>query len=263
MDPEVGFIHTEIDQRLYKFPHKKIQEYFAAKWIVENWSSKNAHDSLNKMMNDSEFPLYSSVLVFIAGLLANKKDLLDKFLDDFFETVKEFLEQSCYCKKMDLLFAILAETWKEEDSEKILKLVQGIEPFKKTKAPNAFPLDMSYRAAQGLALIVRKIQTTRLDLSGIMISNDVAKVIAVKCLKKNCKLKSVKFNHSYLYPDGIKVVCDAFKSMVSLEEIDLTACNFANEGLLAIADLLVNGNHGITSLQLGNHLHRPVEKEQV
>ncbi|XP_028396571.1 uncharacterized protein LOC114520492 [Dendronephthya gigantea] len=263
MDSEVGLICTEMDQMTCKFAHEKIRDYFAARWIVENWSSKKTQDSLDTMMNDSENSVYSSVLVFVAGLLSNMKDLLHTFLDNFLKTVREYLEQSFYCNKMDLFLSIVAEIWKEENSEKILKLFQGFEPFRKAKGPTVFPLDMSHGAAQGLSLIVRGIQATRLNLSGIKISNEVASIIAAKCLKKNCKVKSVKFSNSYLYPEAIKVVCNEFKSMLSLKEVDLTCGHFAtNDGLHAIADLL-NDLPGITSLHLENNPDQSIEKEQI
>ncbi len=245
MDPKVGFLCANPKDRSYKFVHEKLQQYFAARWSVKN-------RSLEVFFHNTP----SSVLIFTAGLLAEKKDdRLLQFLEMLTKPVSEtFFQDSCYCNTMDPFLASVAEAWTEETSETILSLCTGFEPFKKTNTPNGYPLELSYSAAQGLGLIVRKLELSKLNLSAIMISPSAAKIIASKCLQGNSMLKSVKFNRSCLSSHAVKAVCTAFASMLRLEEVDLSCCHFGDEGVYAIANLIQHGECGITSLQLGKDL---------
>ena len=248
VDHKVGFLCADPRNKSYGFAHRKLQEYFAARQKVENWDLEELKRSLGTIP--------APVLIFIAGLLAEKKDRrLLEFLEMLTISLSgTFFQDSCFCDTMDLFLACVAEAWNKQTSKAILDLCKGFEPFKGTKSPSGFPLQMSHGAAHGLALIVRGLRVSKLNLNAIIISPSEARVIASKCLQGNGMLKSIKFSHSFLCSEGVKTVCAACASMPKLEELDLSCSHFGNEGLQAVADLIKHGQHGMKSLQLDNHL---------
>ena len=215
-------------------------------------------EGLMDWLMEKSLPL--SVCLFLAGLLAeNDEKRLFQFLKEF--TKLPFFQESCCCDRMDLFLACLAEAWNERNSEEILNICTGIEPFKSTKTPNNFPLVMSHGAAQGLGYIVPNLELTALNLSGIIIRYPEAKIIASKCFHKRSKLKSVKFSHSCLSSNSVQVICEALAAMLKLEEVDLSLCSLRTIGLKAVANLILNAKGEIKSLHLvedldENHLKR-------
>ena len=225
---------------------------------MENWEIEKLKSCL------STIP--ASVLIFIAGLLAEKKDgRLLQFLKMLTISMSEtFFKDSCYCNTMDLFLACVAEAWNEQTCKAILDLCKSLEPFRGTKTPDGLPLHMSHGAALGLALIVRKLKVTKLNLSAIIISLPEAKIIASECLKGNSTLKSVKFSYTCLRSEAVRIVSDSCAGMLRLEEIDLSCCHCGDEGLYAIARLIEHGKGEILSLQLASVLDvNSLKKEQV
>ena len=260
MDSRVGFFDLEMGHRSFKFSHYKLQLFFIARWIVNNWDKKQLERLLKTIpSSDPAFP------TLVAGVLAEKKDSTSvQFLEALTKsTCESFIEDSCYCKRTDLFLACIAEAWTKKNSEPILKLCKGFKPFRKNKTPNGFPLEMSHGAAQALGLIVKKLSLTSLNLSGILIPLSAVKVIASECLQKNNLLESVTFSHSCLCPDAVETVCAAFSTMHRLKEVNLSCCNFGDKGLKAVADFVKKCIGQYLTLRLADHLDYHVEKEQV
>lgn len=261
MDPRVGFLDRELEHGALKFSSHSLQLYFAARRIVNHWNQEKLERFLETI--ESSHP---AVLTLVAGLMAEKEDgTLFRFLKALTKsTCENFFEDSCYCKRMDLFLACIAEAWTEKNSKPILQLCKDLKPFRKNKTPNGYPLEMSHGAAQALGLIVRELtELTSLNLSGILIPLWEVKLIASKCLQNNNMLESVTFSHSCLCPDAVQTVCTAFSTMLRLEEVNLSCCNFGDKGLIAVAHLVRKCSGQIVALQLAHHLDYHVEKEQV
>ena len=262
MNLKVGFLDFDLEHESFKFSHDKLRLYFMARWIDNRCNQERLEGHLKTIQSS-----YPAALILVAGLKAERKNhsLLLQFLEAL--TTKSttskanFFEDSCYCKTMDLFLACIAEAWTEKNSDVILKLCKELKPFRKNKTPNGYPLKMSHGAAQGLGLLVRKLELSSLNLSGILIPLSEVKEIASKSLWKNNMLESVTFSHSCLCPDAVEVVCTAFSTMLRLKEVNLSCCNLGDKGLLAVAELVKNGP--IVTLKLADHLEYKVEKEQV
>ena len=260
MNPKVGFLYFDLEHKSFKFSHDKLKLYFMARWIDNRCNQERLEGHLKTIQSS-----YPAALILVAGLKVETKNhtLLLQFLVALTtkSMCENFFEDSCYCKTMDLFLACIAEAWTEKNSSAILELCKELKPFRKNKTPNGYPLKMSHGAAQGLGLIVRMLELSSLNLSGILIPLSEVKVIASKCLWKNNMLESVTFSHSCLSPDAVEVVCIAFSTMLRLEEVNLSCCNLGDKGLLAVAELVKTGQ--IVTLKLADHLEYKVEKEQV
>lgn len=238
--------------------HKKLQQFFAAKWMLQNRGLDGIESALNDKTGATIKP---GVLIFIAGLLGEDKDdkRLLPFLKIFTKSVSTtFVEDSCYCEEMDAFLACVAEAWNEKNAPAILPFCEGFEPFKKLQTFSSFPSIMTCGAANGLSLLMRKLRIEKLHLSGILIFESVAKIIASKCLENNSMIKCVNFSHCCLSSNAMIIVCQAFMSMGRLEDLDLSCCNIGKEGLKLLAEVLQHGL--VKSLQLGSQYERVTTK---
>lgn len=256
------------DKGFHCFAHKSIQEFLATKWLVKNWSSTMPRE-VATMLEDVNIAKFHSILVFIAGLLSNEPDksLLSEFIQRLSTSScqESFLEKGHYCYRMQILLECCYEAWQEESgkclkssvvTEVIQNQIEGINLFTKVITPGAFPPIMSSAELEGLSLIITTMKLSTLDMSGILLQENKARILADKCLKNNCFLKCVKFSNCCLSPHAVETICLALESMPKLEIVDLSRCNLSDKGLTAVAHLLENSKSTIRTLQLGDYCDR-------
>ena len=266
------------------FTHLTVQEFFAAKHLVDTKSSEGIEEFVCKNINDGRWQV---VLQFVAGLLKSSSDIFIKLLPELTEKRREPMS----FKREELTFWPATEEDKhlavqvckclyEINDEQQQVLQSKIEKIQFNavefsdcslapidvaavlhfleNAEEVLYINLSANQLRDLGAIeVRKIIVKRerklkqLDLSENDLTNNAAKDFAEAFKHSNCKLESLDLSYNNLTDNAAKDFAEAFKhSNCKLESLDLSDNNFTDNAAKDLGEALKHTNCKLESLDL-------------
>ena len=270
------------------FTHLTVQEFFAAKHLVDTKTKEKIERFVCKNINDGRWQV---VLQFVAGLLKSSSDIFIKLLPELTEKRTEYIPskpeeltfwpateedkdqavQVCKC-----LYEINDEQQQPILQNKIEKIqfnavefgscslapidVAAVLHFLKNAEEVLF-INLSSNQLRDLGAIeVRKIIVKRerklkqLDLSENDLTNNAAKDFAEAFKHSNCKLESLNLAGNNFTDNAAKDLGEALKhSNCKLESLHLSDNKLTDNAAKDLGEALKHSNCKLKSLSLGNN----------
>ena len=267
------------------FTHLTVQEFFAAKHLVDTETNEGIGEFVCKYINDGTWQV---VLQFVAGLLKSSSDIFIKLLPEFTEKRTELM----FSKTEELTF------WpgKREDNHLAVQVCKCLYEINDEQQPilqkkiekikfNAVdfsdcslaPIDVAAvlhfldNAEEVLYINLRKnalgdlsanevkkfiINRERklkwLDLSYDNLTDNAAKDVAAALKHNNCKLESLYLVDNNLTDNAAKDLGEALKhSNCKLESLRLSTKNLTDNAAKDLGEALKHSNCKLKSLDLG------------
>ena len=268
------------------FTHLTVQEFSAAKHLVDTKSSEGIEEFVCKYIKDGTWQV---VLQFVAGLLKNSSDIFIKLLPELTKKTTK-----CISSKPELSFwpatredkdvalqvcKCLYEINDEQQpilQNKIEKIKFNAVDFKECSlapidvaavlhflenAEEVLYIDLSYNELGDLgANEVKKIMVNRerklkwLNLSSNNLTDNGAKDLGEALKHSNCKLKSLDLSANNLTDNAAKDLGEALKhSNCKLKSLALFANNLTDNAAKDLGKALKHSNCKLKSLDLGVH----------
>ena len=267
------------------FTHLTVQEFFAAKYLVDTESSEKIGEFVRNHINDGTWQV---VLQFVAGLLKSSSDIFIKLLPELTEKTTERISskpeeltfwpateedkhlavQVCKC-----LYEINDEQQQPILQNKIEKIqFNAVEFFDCSLAPidvaavlhfleNAEEVLSIYLSLNQLrdlgAIEVRKIivkkerKLKKLDLNSNNLTDNAAKDLGEALKHSNCKLESLDLSYNKLTDNAAKDLGEALKhSNCKLESLFLSYNDFTDNAAKDLGKALKHSNCKLESLDL-------------
>ena len=270
------------------FTHLTVQEFFAAKHLVDTKTNKGIERFVCSHINDGTWQV---VLQFIAGLLKNSTDIFIELLPK--ATIKRNYESSkpktltswpayededlavqvCKClyeindeqqqvlqnkiEKIEFNAVIFTlRSFAPIDVAAVLHFLEDAEEVLLINLSNNKLGDLAMSANEVKKFIVnreRKLKTV--DLSNNNFTDNAAKDFAAALRHSNCKLESLDLFHNNLTDNAAKDLGEALKhSNCKLESLDLSCNNFTDNAAKDLGEALKHSNCKLESLYLlGNN----------
>ena len=265
----------EKPQAQYCFQHLTIQEFFAAKHLVDNMKEAKLREFVSHHITDGAWQV---VLQFVAGLLSDR----DEPLTDIFTNL---LPVSTYEKEDRELEPGKVTCWPSED-DKYLAL---------TLCHCLYEIDADDSAVQNRvreidfnAVVFENCQLGPVDCTAIvnfvkmhneilMINlrlNNIGRlgckelseflVLSTSVSDGNYKLSSLELSATNLTDEGVKYLAEALKdSNCELNSLNLTDNNLTNEGIKYLAEALKHSNCKLKSLNLTEVIDNNLSNERI
>ena len=266
------------------FTHLTVQEFFAAKHLVDTKTKEKIERFVGKHINDGTWQV---VLQFVAGLLKSWSDIFIKLLPEL--TVKkenpassERKTLTCWPARKDKHLAVqvckcLYEINDEQQQpilqNKIEKIQFNAVEFRGCSlapidvaavlhflenAEEVLFLTLSFNQLRDLGAIeVRKIIVKRerklkqLNLSYNHLTNNAAKDFAEALIHSNCKLESLHLSFNKLTDNTAKDLGEALKhSNCKLKSLDLRGNNLTDNAAKDLGEALKHSSCKLKSLHL-------------
>ena len=268
------------------FTHLTVQEFFAAKYLVDTESSEKIGEFVHDHINDGRWQV---VLQFVAGLLKSSSDIFIKLLPELTEK-KENPESSepktltCWPARKDKDLAVqVCKCLYEINDEQQPVLQNKIEKIKF----NAVEFSQCSLAPIDVAAVLHFLENAEevLDINlsnntlGDLGANEVKKFIVnrerkLKCLNlfknnltdnaakdlgealkhRNCKLKSLDLRYNNFTDNAAKDLGEALKhSNCKLESLYLRYNNFTDNAAKDLGEALKHSNCKLESLYLSDN----------
>ena len=267
------------------FTHLTVQEFFAAKHLVDTKTKEKIERFVRKNINDGRWQV---VLQFVAGLLKSSSDIFIKLLPELTEKRKERIfskpegltfwpatkedkhlaVQVCKC-----LYEINDEQQQPILQNKIEKIQFNAVDFSDCSlapidvtavlhflenAEEVLYINLSGNQLRDLGAIeVRKIIVKRerklkqLNLSNNNLTNNAAKDFAEALEHSNCKLESLDLSQNKLTDNAAKDLGEALKhSNCKLESLNLDFNNLTDNAAKDLGEALKHSNCKLKSLYL-------------
>ena len=242
------------------FTHLTVQEFFAAKHLVDTKTKEKIERFVCKRVNDGTWQV---VLQFVAGLLKSSSDIFIKLLPEF--TKKTTLKR--ISSKPELTF------WPgtRENKHLAVQVCKCLYEIKDEQQPtlqnkiekikfNAVEFSYCSLAPIDVAAVLHFVENAEevlyIDLShnvlGELGANEVKKIM----VKRERKLKWLNLTHSHLTDNAAKNLAAALKhSNCKLELLDLSDNKFTDNAAKDFAPALKQSNCKLKLLDLfGNNL---------
>ena len=270
------------------FTHLTVQEFFAAKHLVDTKTKEKIERFVRKNINDGTWQV---VLQFVAGLLKSLSDIFIKLLPEstwktteltpskreeltFWPATQEdkhLAVQVCKC-----LYEINDEQQQPILQNKIEKIkfnevdfsdcslapidVAAVLHFLEN-AEEVLIINLSANQLRDLGAIeVRKIIVKRerklkqLNLTSNNLTDNAAKDLGEALKHSNCKLQSLDLTDNYLTDNAAKDLGEALKnSNCKLESLDLTDNYLTDNAAKDLGEALKNSNCKLESLNLSDN----------
>ena len=268
------------------FTHLTVQEFFAAKYLVDTESSEKIGEFVRSHINDGTWQV---VLQFVAGLLKSSSDIFIKLLPELTEK-KENRESSepktltCWPATKDKGLAV-------QVCKCLYEINDELQPALQTKIGkikfNAVEFSACSLAPIDVAAVLHCLENAEevLDINlsinalGDFGANEVKKFIVnrerkLKCLNlfntnltdnaakdlgealkhSNCKLESLDLSENKLTDNGAKDLGEALKhSNCKLESLHLSSYNFTDNAAKDLGEALKHSNCKLESLHLSGN----------
>ena len=251
------------------FTHLTVQEFFAAKQLVDTKTSEGIEEFACKYINDGAWQV---VLQFVAGLLKNSSDIFIKLLPNSTEkeenhTSSEPTTLTSWPATEDQDLAVqVCKCLYETDDEQQPALQNKIEKIKFNavnfrfcslapidvaavlhfleNAEEVLYIDLSQNALGDLGanevkkfIVDRERKLKWLDLYKNNLTDNAAKDFAAALKHSNCKLESLHLSGNKLTDYGAKDLGEGIKhSNCKLKLLDLFGNNFTEEGEQYLTD---------------------------
>ena len=268
------------------FTHLTVQEFFAAKHLVDTKTKEEIERFVCKHINDG---IWQVVLQFVAGLLKSSSDIFIKLLPELTKKGTALIsskpeELTFWPAHKDKHLAVqvckcLYEINDEQQpilQNKIEKIkFNAVEFFHCSLAPidvaavlhflenaeEVLYIDLFLNELRDLGAIeVRKIIVERerklkqLNLSYNILTNNAAKDYATALKHSNCKLESLNLGGNKLTDNAAKDLGEALKhSNCKLESLDLSYNKLTDNAAKDLGEALKHSNCKLESLVLNNN----------
>ena len=269
------------------FTHLTVQEFFAAKHLVDTKTKEKIERFVCKNINDGRWQV---VLQFVAGLLKSSSDIFIKLLPELTEKRREPMsfkrEELTFwpATKEDKHLAVqVCKCLYEINDEQQQVLQNKIEKIQfnavEFSSCSLAPIDVAAvlhfleNAEEVLfinlssnelgdlgAIEVRKIIVKRerklkqLDLSENDLTNNAAKDFAEAFKHSNCKLESLDLSRNNFTDNAAKDLGEALKhTNCKLESLDLSGNNFTDNAAKDLGEALKHSNCKLESLYLSDN----------
>ena len=267
---DCGLLHKLPDVRLQQalndppksqfcFTHLTVQEFFAAKYLVDTESSEKIGDFVHDHINDGRWQV---VLQFVAGLLRSSSDIFIKLLPELTEKKEnpassEPKTLTCWPARKDKDLAMqVCKCLYEINDEQQPVLQNKIEKIKF----NAVEFSDCSLAPIDVAAVLRFLENAEevLDINlfnnalGDLGANEVKKFI----INRERKLKCLNLFHNNLTDNAAKDLGEALKhSNCKLETLHLSGNNLTDNAAKDLGEALKHSNCKLETLHLsGNNL---------
>ena len=238
------------------FTHLTVQEFFAAKHLVDTKTKEKIERFVRKNINDGTWQV---VLQFVAGLLKSSSDIFIKLLPELTEKRTEFsfskpekLTSWPATGKDKHLAVQVCKCLYEINDEQQPILQNKIEKIKFNVVAfigcSLAPIDV----AAVLHFLENAEEVLFIDLSlnslGDLGANEVRKII----VKKERKLKMLNLSGNNLTNNAANDLAEALEhSNCKLESLDLSANNLTDNAAKDLGEALKHSNCKLESLSLG------------
>ena len=267
------------------FTHLTVQEFFAAKHLVDTKTKEKIERFVRKNINDGRWQV---VLQFVAGLLKSSSDIFIKLLPELTNKRKQLisfkLEELTFWPATEedkhlavqvskCLYEINDEQQQAILQNKIEKIQFNTVEFSECSlapidvvavlhflenAEEVLFIDLTYDQLRDLGAIeVRKIIVKRerklkhLDLSENDLTNNAAKDFAEALEHSNCKLESLDLSYNELTDNAAKDLGEALKhSNCKLESLNLSYNDLTDNAAKDLGEALKHSNCKLESLYL-------------
>ena len=271
------------------FTHLTVQEFFAAKHLVDTKTKEKIERFVRKNINNGRWQV---VLQFVAGLLKSSSDIFIKLLPELTKKRKELisfkLEELTFwpATEEDTHLAVQVCKCLYEINDELQQVLQNkIEKIKINavdfsghslapidvvavlhfleSAEEVLSIDLSFDQLRDLGAIeVRKIIVKRerklkqLNLSYNNLTNNAAKDFAEALKQSNCKVESLYLSYNHFTDNAAKDLGEALKhSNCKLKSLDLSKMDLTDNAAKDLGEALKHSNCKLESLDLqGNNL---------
>ena len=269
------------------FTHLTVQEFFAAKHLVDTKTKEKVERFVRKNINDGRWQV---VLQFVAGLLKSSSDIFIELLPELTEKREELIfskpEELTFwpATKEDKHLAVqVCKCLYEINDEQQPVLQNKIEKIKFNavefsncslapidvaavlhfleNAEEVLFINLSLNALRDLGAIeVRKIIVKRerklkqLNLRYNNLTNNAAKDFATALEHSNCKLESLDLSQNNMNDNAAKDLGEALKhSNCKLKKLGLGYNNFTDNAAKDLGEVLKHSNCKLKLLDLGDN----------
>ena len=304
---DCGLLHKLPDVRLQQalndppksqfcFTHLTVQEFFAAKYLVDTESSEKTGEFVHNHINDGRWQV---VLQFVAGLLKSSSDIFIKLLPELTKK-KETPESSepktltswpATRKDQDLAVQVCKCLYEINDEQqpvlqnKIEKIKFNAVEFSDCSlapidvgavlhflenAEEVLDIKLSHNELGDLGanevkkfIVNRERKLKWLDLSYNKLTENAAKDLGEALKHSNCKLESLALTSNKLTDNAVKDLGEALKhSNCKLESLDLSDNKLTDNAAKDLGEALKHSNCKLESLHLSyNKLTDKVAKD--
>ena len=261
------------------FTHLTVQEFFAAKHLVDTKTNEGIEEFVCKYINNGTWQV---VLQFVAGLLKSSSDIFIKLLPELTEKGttltfwpatqdKRLAVQVCKC-----LYEINDEQQQPILQNKIEKIQFNAVSFKRySLAPldltavlhflengeEVLDINLAHNQFHDLAanevkkfLVNRQRKLKRLNLNNNNMTGNAAKDLAAALKHSNCKLESLDLRYSNLTDNDAKELGEALKhSNCKLESLLLHGNDLTDNAAKDFATALKHSNCKLDWFSLGRN----------
>ena len=237
------------------FTHLTVQEFFAAKHLVDTKTKEKIERFVRKNINDGTWQV---VLQFVAGLLKSSSDIFIKLLPESTEKRQERisfeLEELTFwpATKEDKHLAVqVCKCLYEINDEQQQVLQNKIEKIKFNAVEFSYcslaPIDV----AAVLHLLENAEEVLFINLSFNQLGDLGAIELRKIIVKRERKLKQLNLRYNNLTNKAAKDFAEAFKhSNCKLESLDLSNNNFSDNAAKDLGEALKHSNCKLESLDL-------------
>ena len=270
------------------FTHLTLQEFFAAKHLVDTRTDEGIEEFLRKHINDGTWQV---VLQFVAGLLKSSTDIFitllpkstEKLTNDERSLKPETLTSWPATEKDKLLAVQVCKCLYEINDEqqpllqnKIKKIKFNAVEFRNCSlapidlaavlhflenAENILYIDLSFNEICDLGakevqkfIVNRERELKRLSLDHNNLTDKAAKDLAAALQHSNCKLNWLDLSYNHFTNNAAKAFAAALEhSNCKLEALCLSGNHFTDDAAKDFAAALMHSNCKLKSLDLRGH----------
>ena len=248
------------------FTHLTVQEFFAAKYLVDTESSEKIGEFVHNHINDGRWQV---VLQFVAGLLKSSSDIFIKLLPELTGNKEnpassERKTLTCWPARKDKYLAVqVCKCLYEINDEQQPVLQNKIEKIKF----NAVDFSSCSLAPIDVAAVLHFLENAEevlfIDLFRNALGDLGANQVKKFLVNRERKLKSLDLRDNKLTDNAAKDLGEALKhSNCKLESLDLGGNNFANNAAKDLGEALKHSNCKLESLYLvGNNFANNAAKD--
>ena len=239
------------------FTHLTVQEFFAAKRLVDTKTKEKIERFVRKNINNGRWQV---VLQFVAGLLKSSSDIFIKLLPESTEKRTERISS----KPEELTFWPATEEDKQDLAVQVCKCLYEIndeqqQPILQNKIEkiqfNAVEFSKCSLAPIDVAAVLHFLENAQEVLYINLSSNQLRDLGAIEVrkiiVKRERKLKQLNLSFNELTDNAAKDLGEALKhSNCKLKSLDLSENNFTDNAAKDLGEALKHGNCKLESLYL-------------
>ena len=228
------------------FIHLSVQEFFAAKYLVDTKTDKGIEEFVRKHINDSTWQV---VLQFLAGLLkSSSTESFIKLLPKSTERITIF--ESSKVEKLTSWPATEDKHLAVQVCKCLYEINDEQQPLLQSKIEeiglNAVDFRFGLLTPIDLAALLHLLENSAIlyiDLSNSLLGDLDAKEVTKFIVNRECKLKWLKLSDNIFTDQAAKDFASTLKhSKCNLESLDLCGNNFTDEAAEDLAAALKHSN---------------------